>query len=109
MPGFNRRGPRGKGPLTGRGRGLCRRAGRTDDRPTIGEEDACGLRGWRRHHGRRGADLWDGRGVGRIHRDESSLDGARGLLQRLTNQLSRALAGIEAELGDLESRVRKGV
>jgi len=36
MPGLDRRGPMGTGPMTGGRRGICARAGGTIDRPAFG-------------------------------------------------------------------------
>ena len=58
MPGFNRRGPQGEGPMTGRGRGDCI-VDATD--VGLGPED----RGVRIGLGRFGAGLGAGRGAGR--------------------------------------------
>jgi hypothetical protein len=56
MPGGDRTGPTGKGPLTGRGAGFC--AG--DDRPGYGP-----FRGFGRGFGRGGGGGWGFRGRGR--------------------------------------------
>ncbi len=103
MPGFNRTGPAWTGPMTGRGRGLCRRGGEADDRPPVGDEEAFGP-GRRR---RRRVDPRGERGAGWMQRDDSSVDASRDWLQRRAAQLSRALADIEEQLGALESRVQK--
>ena len=46
MPGFNQTGPMGRGPMTGRGRGLCASQG-----ASFGPVSGCGL-GYRRGRGR---------------------------------------------------------
>ncbi|MDQ7793215.1 MAG: DUF5320 domain-containing protein [bacterium] len=62
MPGFDRTGPEGRGPMTGGGRGLCRvplrnlanRLGRPRRRLTLLGRLGLGLR-WRRGGARRGS------------------------------------------------------
>ena len=45
MPGFNRRGPAGLGPLTGWGRGRCAPYGRRASRQSFGQQPGWGGRG----------------------------------------------------------------
>jgi len=59
MPGFDRSGPMGAGPMTGGQRGLCNRSGNVSDFPTysgLGYGRGMGFgpgRAWRRGYGRR--------------------------------------------------------
>ncbi len=57
MPGFNKQGPEGVGPMTGRQRGLCIR---TEKQPFVSAESLLG-RGMGR---RRGLGQGQGRGLG---------------------------------------------
>lgn len=64
MPGFDRRGPEGEGPMTGRGLGRCNEnAKRTDDDQEMNERGWG--RGWRFRFGGGGRGFRNGRGFGR--------------------------------------------
>ncbi len=57
MPGFNRKGPAGEGPMTGRGRGQCAGTGarKSSQDPESQEKNQPGLWGLGRGHRRRRA------------------------------------------------------
>ncbi len=68
MPGFDRTGPRGAGPMTGGARGRCNPANvgtMPDDKGDYGYGRGLGLR--RGFRGRFGPDLGRGRGFGRSY------------------------------------------
>jgi hypothetical protein len=72
MPGFDRTGPQGKGPLTGRRRGFCRdiqttQTEKTSEQSAENKEVIYGVgRGGRPRGGGRGNCYRGGRGFGRF-------------------------------------------
>ncbi len=72
MPNFDKTGPQGKGPMTGRGLGYCagHNPGDEDNRPSFGRGYG---RGRRR---RRGCGRGLGRGMGRGPAANNDLDSA---------------------------------
>ena len=65
MPGYNRKGPAGEGPMTGRGEGYCK-PGTQQSEPNAGEQPIYGLgRGGLPRGGGRGFGFGGGRGIRR--------------------------------------------
>jgi hypothetical protein len=94
MPGLNRRGPEGMGPMTGGGRGLCNPANRSifcrgfsaiDGRGS-GRGIGFGLRGWGRN---RGSFCYDSNQEERVLRSEAEM-------------LKNELEAVEKRINDLE-------
>ena len=113
MPGFDRTGPMGAGPMTGWARGRCDTAAPSDDYPPYGSGYAYG-RGYGGGRGRRG-----GYGGGRRIRRGYGMDfgwyppvagqpvaaGKRDEAEALRDQaeyLSRSIAAINARIAELE-------
>ncbi len=89
MPGFNGRGPRGEGPMTGRKAGSCNA---TDGTPRSNESYG---------RGRGGAPWGCGRGLGRANTpSQASIDDER---QYLTEHLS----ALEGEITDIRAKLEK--
>ena len=110
MPGLNQTGPSGRGPMTGRGRGLC-----NVGRPayTAGVTDSAGLgRGMRFGRGFRGGPglemrPYGGRGLGRrrVAFQEAYTQDAQVEIDRLNLQaesLKRELDAINQRLSEME-------
>lgn len=104
MPGGNRTGPQGQGPMTGRRQGWCRDTAALADAPCGGPGAGRGRgrkRGWQggagagsRHRWRHGLDA--NTGPGRL--DAQTGEDERELLQRQAELLRQQLASIEDRL-----------
>ena len=105
MPGFNRTGPFSEGPLTGRGRGRCGGGATATERPEVGAMAGSG-RG-RRRRGTGGCGGGMGRRWARQSAAEADAGNESDWLRGQAERLSAALEDIEAELGELESGVKK--
>ena len=104
MPGFDRSGPMGAGPMTGGGRGPCARPARTVDPALYGRGSGFGRgMGWRRGSGWRcGGGRWfsgyEGLPAGgnaypigktdEIERLRANADAMRGSLEAIQNRLA---------------------
>jgi hypothetical protein len=96
MPGLNRRGPEGMGPMTGGGRGLCNPASRSIFSRGFsvimgrgrGRGMGFGLRGW-------------GRNRGSINYDSSEEEAA---LRSEAEMLKHELEAVERRLNDLKKQ-----
>lgn len=102
MPGGDRTGPAGAGPLTGWGRGLCR--GSREPEPGTAPFGALGRgRGWRHRFWAAGSPGWvrGGRGRGLGQPRPITPQDERTALQREANALESDLARIRARLDEL--------
>jgi len=108
MPGFDRTGPRGQGPMSGRGRGLCVESGQFAG-GRFGGFGGFG-RGWRHRNFVTGArDPFYGRGFARYETDMSSRE-KKEMLEDEANYFERQLKYIREELkrlGKPESEDKK--
>lgn len=104
MPGFDRSGPMSAGPMTGRGRGWCRRPVETMVPPAL-------ARGYGYGRGlgvRRGFGRGFGRGAGAVFGGDAYPPVAVGVApQRSTEELDRLRANAEAMRNSLESIQRR--
>lgn len=87
MPGYNRTGPMGQGPMTGRGKGFCGGAGAMGNGPRGGR----GRRGWRHCFNATGVPGWMGSAPMPDEREE---------LQHQAELLREQLARVEQRLKD---------
>ena len=113
MPGFNRRGPEGMGPLTGWGRGRCAPDGRRAGRRSLGQQS--GWRGrnrrWRHWSGGSSSTRWGwGRFQGRqrpFYETFDTGDEEMALLKEEAATLKGELETIEQRLSEIETRQGK--
>ena len=109
MPGFDRTGPAGMGPMTGWGRGLCTPHGRRAGRPAFGPGFGWGGpgRGWRHRAGFPG---W-GRGWswGPYYEPSYTGEDEMAMLREEAARLKEELNAIEQRLSELETRQRDEV
>jgi len=106
MPGYDRTGPVGAGPRTGRGRGRCQRAAertRSGDDPYQGEDPGGGAR--RRGFGNGGRARRRGFGIGwRASQDPAESDVTprrrQAFLRRRIRELTAQLDGVSQRLSD---------
>jgi hypothetical protein len=110
MPGFDRTGPAGMGPMTGWGRGLCGPYGGRGGRRPFGPWFGSGGRGrgWRHWHGGYGSPPW-GRGgfppfYEPYYEDFYTRDEEVALLKEDAARLKKELNAVEERLSELESR-----
>ena len=102
MPGFDRTGPRGLGPMSGRGRGLCIESG-----AYAGGRFGGFGRGWRhRFFNRASAGRFFGMGLARYEPDLSSNEKME-MLQSEADYFERELKNIREEIEDLKKNKNK--
>lgn len=106
MPGFNRRGPAGLGPLTGWGRGRCAPYGRRASRQSFGQQPGWGGRGQGQWRGGSGSTGW---GWGRFpsrqrpyYETFNTRDEEMAQLKEEAAMLKGDLEAIEQRLSELE-------
>ena len=110
MPGLDRRGPAGVGPLTGWGRGQCAPYGRRAGRRSFGQQSGWGGRGrgWGHRSGGSGATRWGwGRFPGRqrpYYETFNTRDEKTAIFKEETARLKEELKSIEQRLRELEKR-----
>ena len=106
MPGLNRKGPEGAGPMTGRQQGLC--TGNVSELPPRGWRNAG--RGFRRGFGRGGGRL-GGRGMGfrwgnpsAGYPDEATGISGESMLQNEVSYLKQQLSRVENALKQIREQ-----
>ena len=113
MPGFDRTGPEGMGPMTGGGRGRCTSNGRRAGRGSFGPQTDWGGRGrgwchWSRGYG---SPRWGWGGFkGRqrpYYETFHTRDEEMALLKEEAAVLKGELEAIEQKLSELETRQEK--
>jgi len=108
MPGYDRTGPVGNGPRTGRGRGRCRQAAertRSVEDPYQGEDGGGNGRPWGRGFGNGGRGRRRGFGMGwRANQDPAGSDvtprRGQAFLRRRIQELTEQLDGVNQLLSD---------
>jgi hypothetical protein len=109
MPGFDRRGPEGMGPMTGGGRGRCSPYGGRANRQSFGQQVGWGGRGRGWHHWRQGygSPRWGwGRLQGRqrhYYETFDTRDEEMALLKEEAAVLKGELEAIEQRLSEIET------
>lgn len=100
MPGFDRTGPRGQGPITGRGQGYCETPN-SSGRPRFWGFGGFG-RGWRNRYFASGMPgrAW-GRGLARYESDLSSKEQVE-MLQDEANYFEHEIKNIRKEIDRLK-------
>ena len=108
MPGLDRRGPEGMGPMTGGGRGRCTPYGRRAGRRYFGQQPGWGGRGrgWRHWSRGYGSPRW-GWGQNQSHQTPYyetfyTRDEEMAQLKEEAAMLEEELEGIEQRLNQLE-------
>ena len=110
MPGFDRTGPEGMGPMTGWGRGRCAPYGRRAGRRSFGQQSGRGGRGrgWGHRSGSSRSTRWGwGRFPGRqrpFYKTFNTRDEEIALLQEEAAILKGELEAIEQRLSEIETR-----
>jgi hypothetical protein len=106
MPGFDRTGPQGQGPMTGGGFGYCGAGRRRGDLSALGGRDRRpgGGRGFGPGRGR---GMARGRGIGRGYGRPWELSGAPlgANAETALSELQRQAEDLKAHLKDLEARI----
>lgn len=107
MPGFDRTGPAGMGPMTGWGRGRCTPSGRRTGRDYFGPRFGWGGggRGWRHWHRVSGSPGW-GRGwfQGPYQEPSYTREDEMAELREEAARLKGELEAIEQRLSELKTR-----
>jgi hypothetical protein len=113
MPGFDRTGPAGMGPVTGWGRGRCTPYGRRSGRQAFGPWFGWGGRGrgrrqrnWGHGSPRRGWSGFTG-SRGPYYETFSTTDDEMAILKEEAAGLKEELNAIEQRLSELEANSRK--
>lgn len=99
MPGFDRKGPLGMGPMTGGGRGRCTAAGRELDDTTIGGFG----RGRRLGRGRSFAGVTQN-GFGRRFARNMTTENDLELMKLEAQQLERKLQMVNQSINELQQQ-----
>ncbi|PID39466.1 MAG: hypothetical protein CR984_06845 [Proteobacteria bacterium] len=101
MPGFDRSGPVGGGPMTGGGRGLCGGSGRAAKQPVYGRGYGYGRGMGFRRGGGRGWGRGAGPAFGGFGYPAGKTDEA-GMLRANADAMQRSLKSIQRRIAELE-------